>query len=182
MKIGNWKLKIETRGFTLVELLVVSGIVALLTALVIPGWRAGEGSLAVQRTAAKISQDIRRTIELSLHAKSYDCEAGAITGYGLYVTSNSTSYTIFADCNNNQRYDSASDGPVETVSIEGPVNISSATNGAFGMVVVPPDPAIYLKDGSGTTLTSAEIVIVAKNNSSLTRTITINQRGVVSIQ
>ncbi|MDO8633190.1 MAG: hypothetical protein Q7K38_01445, partial [Candidatus Wildermuthbacteria bacterium] len=71
---------------------------------------------------------------------------------------------------------------VEAVSIEGPVNISSATNGAFGMVVVPPDPAIYLKDGSGTTLTSASIVIVAKNDSSLTRTITINQKGVVSIQ
>src|SRR3989338_4894770 len=178
MKIGNWKLEIE-QGFTLVELLVVSGIVALLTALVIPGWRTGEGSLAVQRTAAKISQDIRRTIELSLHAKAYPC---TITGYGLYVTSNSTSYTIFADCNNNQRYDSAIDGFVETVNIEGPVNISSATNGAFGMVIVPPDPAIYLKDGSGTTLTTAQIVIVAKNNSSLTRTITINQKGVVSIQ
>ncbi|MBI2642191.1 MAG: GspH/FimT family pseudopilin [Candidatus Wildermuthbacteria bacterium] len=170
------------KGFTLIELLVVSGIVVLLTALMVPSWRAGEGSLAVERTAAKIGQDIRRTTELSLHAKWFDCAAGKITGYGLYITSNSTSYTIFADCNNNQRYDSATDGLVETVNIEGPVTVSSVTNGAFGMVIVPPDPAVYLKDGSGATLTSANIVLVAKNNSSLTRTITINQKGVVSIQ
>ncbi|MDP2664818.1 MAG: hypothetical protein Q8O97_02575, partial [bacterium] len=101
---------------------------------------------------------------------------------GLNITSNSTSYTNFAYCNNKHMNYSYTYGFVETVSIDWHETISSATNGAFGMVVVPPDPAIYLKAGSRTTLTSASIVIVAKNDSSLTRTITINQKGVVSIQ
>ncbi|MDP2637409.1 MAG: prepilin-type N-terminal cleavage/methylation domain-containing protein [bacterium] len=168
------------KGFTLIELLVVSGIVVLLTGLMVPSWRSEEGALALERAAAKISQDIEHTKDLSLQAKWFECETGKIAGYGVYFTSNATSYVIFADCNNNQRYDSGTDGVVENVSMESAVRISSVSEGAFGLVIVPPDPAVYLKAGVDT-LTSAEIIVSAESGGAQ-KTITINQRAVVSIQ
>lgn len=174
------------KGFTLIELLVVSGIVILLTALIIPGWRAGEGSLAIERAASKIEQDIRRAVELSQHAKWYACTPNPperIAGYGIYFDVNiPQSYFIFADCNNNQKYDSGTDGLVETIAVESPAKISSATQGAFQITIVPPDPTFFIKNTSGGTITGNVEIILFLENSSQTKTITINQKGVVSIQ
>ena len=47
-------------GFTLIELLVITVIIAVMSALVIPNLRFGEEQFAVQNSAHKLAQDLRR--------------------------------------------------------------------------------------------------------------------------
>lgn len=63
--------KSRSSGFTLVEMLVVVGIVVLLTAITIPSLKTGEKSLALDREAHKVAQDIRRTLEFTLRAREF---------------------------------------------------------------------------------------------------------------
>ncbi|MBI1971507.1 MAG: hypothetical protein HYS52_01495 [Candidatus Wildermuthbacteria bacterium] len=165
------------------ELLVVVALIVVMTALAFLNWRSGEGVLAIERAAAKISQDVRRATELALRAQQFSCASGTIAGYGLFFSNAAqTSYLLFADCNNNQRYDAALDSIVETISIEKQAQISSVTSGSFGLVAVPPDPAIFLKDSAGSSITSAQVTLSVVSGPSNTKVITINSKGVVTIQ
>ena len=174
-------------GFTLVELLVVIGIVALLSALVTINWRGSQDNLALQRSAVKVSQDIKRAAELSLRGQSFSCATGSITGYGIYFDiASPNSYLIFADCNNDQTYNAgpAGDGviPNAVAPLESGVIISAVTSSAVSIVFVPPDPTVTIKNGSGAALLSAQITLSLQNNPSSTKVMTVNSKGVVSIQ
>ncbi len=176
-------LTVLNKGFTLIELLVVIGIMVLLSLLVTINWRGSQNNLALQRSAVKVSQDIKRTAELSLRGQPFSCATGSITGYGIYFMSASSSYIIFADCNNNQRYDAgpAGDGIAETLALEAGVVILAVSQNPLSIVFIPPDPAVWINQSQSPSA-SFTITLALQNNPSVTKSITINSKAVVSIQ
>lgn len=174
-----------SRGFTLVELLVTIGITIVLIALVVPSWKAGSGTLALDRAAVKLSQDIKRALEFSLSTRSHTCATGSISGYGIFLNdANEKEYLIFADCNGNYMYDYGQgiDDDIEIIPLGIESQILTVSEGYISIMFVPPDPTVFIRDFLGRDFTSANVVLSLRNDVSTNKTLTINAKGVVSIQ
>tara|TARA_Y100000310_G_scaffold32715_1_gene30985 strand:- start:447 stop:977 length:531 start_codon:yes stop_codon:yes gene_type:complete len=171
------------QGFTVIEILVVMAIVVLMTILVLPNWRAGEQSLALQRSAQKLAQDTRRAQELALRAQSFTCQIGTISGYGIFFDQSApNSYILFAECNGNNTYNDGIDGIVdgESISLESGVEIASVTPGpTVSIVFIPPTPTIWINNDVGQT--SVQVVLRRTGDPASTKTITITNKGIIDV-
>lgn len=159
-------------------------IIVLMTSLVLPNWRSGERGLALERTASKVGQDVRRIQEFSMRARAYTCATGTISGYGIYfATFTPDSYILFAECNGTNTYDAGVDGVVETAEMESGVQmqeilLDSVPNGTVSIVFIPPTPTVFIKPGDPL---EAEIVLQRTDGVSGTRTVSISSKGVIDI-
>ena len=167
------------RGFTLVELLTVAAIMLILSGIILTSFRVGQGSLALDRSAHKFAQDMRRAMELALRAQPLG--ACAISGYGVYVNKNNPQdkeYRIFGDCNWNGFYD-AGDVTVEVLKFEKGVHISGVSpNPIAHIFFLPPDPQVGIFPGNPAT---AQVILQLENDPSRVKTLTINNKGVIDI-
>ena len=132
------------KGFTLIELLTVLFTVLLLTALLLPNYRSGNKSLALQRSASKLAQDLRLAQEMAMSSRKV---AGTIpAGFGIHFdVSTPDSYILFADFNGN--YDRKIDGAedLETINLEQGIIISGLSPvSVFSIVFFPPDPTVWI--------------------------------------
>ena len=133
-----------SKGFTLVELLVVTGIIVIFTAMILPNYRLGDDQLAIQRSAHKLSQDIRRAQEFAISVKEFN---GSLpSGYGIYFNLNQPDrYVIFADLNDDGLYSGLNEKTEEAI-LEGNVRIDSfepvTTETSLTIFFAPPDPTI----------------------------------------
>lgn len=169
-------------GFTLPELLVSIFIIALMTSIGVVGWHAGAETLALDRAAHKLAQDIRKATELAQRAQFFDCDPSktlgyAITGYGIYVSSSTpTLYTLYIECSGNQEYTAGVDAVFETVVLENRIQITSP--GSLSVFFVPPVPTITIQPGN---LTEAQIILSVAGDSTRFKTITITTKGIIDI-
>jgi prepilin-type N-terminal cleavage/methylation domain-containing protein len=172
-------MKQESNGFTFAEVLVVIAVIVLLTAILIPNWRLGEDQLTLQRSVAKVGQDISRAAELTLRVQSHTCASGSISGYGIYFeTSTPSSYVIFADCNASSAYEAVSDDVVEQISLENRVEISALSpSPSFSVVFTPPKPAVSIMPGS-----VLEGQVTLQIGGGPTKAVRVNNKGVVDIE
>ncbi len=135
----------ENKAFTLIELLVVVAIIMLMTILILPNYRLGDNQLVIQRSAHKISQDLRRAQEFAISVKEFN---GSVPqGYGIYFDLDERDrYIMFADLNGDQAY-SGSGEKAEEITLEGHAalySLSPVTSGSsLTVFFVPPDPTIY---------------------------------------
>lgn len=132
-----------SKAFTLVELLVVVGIIILLSAIVLPNYRVGERQFALQRSVTKLSQDLRRVQEMAMAASEFQ---GGVPkgGYGAYFNINeSDHYILFADLDGDYIYD---EGELfEDIKIEKGIKISYISpSPAFQITFTPPDPTVTI--------------------------------------
>lgn len=168
-----------SRGFTILELLVSVFIIVLMTAIVVPGWRAGETTLALDRAAHKLSQDLRKATELAQRAQFFQCAAGSISGYGMHVSFlTPTLYTLYVECNGNQTYDPGVDAVFQDVTLEGKIQITSATPSSFSILFVPPVPTISIQPGN---LSQASITLSVAGDLTRVKVITITTKGIIDI-
>lgn len=167
-------------GFTIPELLIAVFIIVLMTVIVVPSWRTGETTLTLDRAAHKLSQDLRRATELAQRAQFFQCATGSISGYGVYVSiAVPTSYTLYVECNNNETYDGpTTDAVFQTVTLEGNIQITSATPSAFSMLFVPPVPTITIQPGS---LDQAQITLSVAGDPARFKVITVTTKGIIDI-
>ena len=107
---------LKWNGFTLVELLVIVFIIMLMSGIIFANYRQSGQRLALQRSANKLAQDIRRVQEMATSVKEFQ---GVIPegGYGIRFRDEGGSppiytYIIYADCNKNAKYDGETVGPV----------------------------------------------------------------------
>ncbi len=169
-----------TRGFTLIESLVVIAIILILTALILPDYNFGEKSLLLAAAAAQINQDLRTIEEMAISAKDFH-DFVPQGGYGIYFNSY-TSYIIFADCSGNFAYNPSGtfcngfSELIEQKSLSGDVQFKSAAP-VFPLTIVftPPTPKVAITGGAS----EASVVLGLKSDSSRTRTIKINNRGLI---
>lgn len=100
-------------GFTLIEALISISIFGILAALVFTGLNSGSARAAAKQGAQRLESDF---IEAQNNAQSGILFQGAVPpSYGVHFDiSDNTAYKIFADANNNGRYDAS--GPDEVVT------------------------------------------------------------------
>ena len=81
--------KLLNKGFTFTELMVVMAVIAILTTISFPYYNSIKKSLTLERSSAKLVQDIRRAqgMALSGQAPGGVFPAG---GYGIYLNKNSS--------------------------------------------------------------------------------------------
>ena len=186
----------SSKGFTLLELIVVVGIIATLSSIVLGGYRTGEDKFSLQRSAHKLSQDLRRAENMAMTGKSAPITFGEIFpsgGYGFYFAEGVSSYIFFCDCNNNAEYEASGSAVscatstdavpfpeiMETLSLESGVVISSVSpSTAFSITFFPPDPVIKITGADSSTSTEATITLELYGK---TKTITINTVGLIDI-
>ena len=177
------------KGFTIIELLVVISVIIILTAIVLISYRSGQQQFALQRSANKLAQDIRRTQEMAMSARECThptaCPAGGVPlgGYGIYMEKEASqirNYKIYADGDNNEKYDSGEE--IETIYLEDGVEFQSVQPAnKMSVNFKPPDPTIELRDQTGADKTNVTIIIALTADSSKTKTILVNRAGRIEI-
>jgi prepilin-type N-terminal cleavage/methylation domain-containing protein len=192
------------RGFTLVEVLVTLFIIVLISGIIFANYRQGGQQFALQRSASKLAQDIRRAQQMAMSAEKTNLggqvpsgqEFVPVGGYGIYFDEGSPgSYIIYADCNENHQYTTGnvcvSDSypeHVETIELEKEVKINDIQKEGGGspdkiyITFIPPDPTTYIVPPSGVGAAWCEITLALKTDLSKTKIIKINKAGLIEIE
>jgi Tfp pilus assembly protein FimT len=165
-----------SKSFTLIELLVATAIIVLLTALILPNYRAGDKSLALQRSANKLAQDIRRVQDMAMSAKEIEgAPASWRYGYGIRLAkSQPNQYILFADLDNGEDYDPGEE--IETITLERMVKIDELLPSSPLIVIFePPDPTVTITPDDN--MASIKLGVSV----SLQKTIKINKAGLIAV-
>ncbi len=186
--IKKYDLKRRYKGFTLVELLVVSGMIIILTTFVLASYRMGEREFSLNRAVHQVSQDIRVAQEKTMSGmECQECGGGVPPGYGIYfrdTSPNNTSYILYADENGDEIYTAGEE--IETIELEKGVVIidikmDSIDSNQISINFRPPDPVIKIKRIQSDNGTETKITFALETDYSKTRTITINKAGLIDI-
>jgi len=170
------------RGFTLIELIVVTSIIILLSVIVFPNYRGIERQFALQRSAHKLAQDIRRAGEMAMSTKEFQGKVPA--GYGIYLKQGEKDYLLYADTNppgGNEKYD-GEDDKIETINLEKGVYIQNISPSSLSINFKPPIPTIKIKKEGGQDSTTAVITLSLESDSTKTKIIKVNSAGLIDVE
>ena len=163
------------RGFTLIEITVVSGIIILLAGIVLANYRAGEKQFALRRSAHKLAQDLRTAQEMAMSSRKFGGTFPA-GGYGIHFQEGSGAYILFADSNDSDVYDEGEE--VQELSLEKGIKISGLSpDSPLDITFFPPDPFITINRTADNK--SAGISLSFTDGQSIT--ININIAGLIDI-
>lgn len=175
----------QSKGFTIVELLVVIFIITTLTTVSVAYYRQGEKQLAFQRTVSKVVQDIRRVQEMAMSGKK--CPTGVLctneSRYGIgFERQKKDSYFIFID-NGDGFYKEHEDYILEEVKLGNETEIirleieGTSRNQVF-ITFLPPDPTTIIKHSAGIPSSlNAKITIKYKTQE---KSIEVNKFGLIA--
>ncbi len=167
------------KGFTLIELLVIITIITIMSALVIPNLKFGEEQFAVQNSAHKLVQDLRKVQQMAMSSSEFN---GTIPegGYGINFKINENFYILFADSSGNKLYDEASEKILEQSFFNEKIIINNLFSGIvkseLNIVFAPPDPIIDIEPSDDP---AAEIFITDQVSEKI---IIVNKAGLISIK
>lgn len=174
----------DVTGFTLVELVVIIGIIGFMSSVMLSGQRSGEDQRKLNIDSQKLVQNIRKAQTYAMSAKKSDCAGNPTTPYGISLNSGSpANYLLAADCNNNKIYDAGTDILVSTIPLaDSRINSVSPSSGGFlEIFFVPPIPKTYINTLTAES-TNGTITLCGLRRMSLCKSIIINMRGTVSTQ
>lgn len=147
--------RIRPAGFTLIEALVTTAIIAMLSTTMTANYRSFTNNRQVKNTANQVHSDFMLVQEYALGLKPFP---GAPTtgGYGWGINikmdvGSATKYTIFADTQPDHRYNAAQDGTYQVVNLSAGDRITKMTVYADGnlnantldVVYEPPNPTVH---------------------------------------
>jgi type II secretory pathway pseudopilin PulG len=171
-------------SFTLIEILVSMFIIVLMAGIVFANYRQGGQQFALQRSANKLAQDIRRAQQMAMSAAGCPAGTGCAglipPGYGIYVNQGNTYYILYADTNppeGNGNYNGG-DTTIETINFESGVSILSANPSSFSINFKPPDPTINIRGAAGDVNEGTITLSIASGAS---KTIKANKAGLIEI-
>ncbi|MCK4474139.1 type II secretion system protein [Candidatus Parcubacteria bacterium] len=195
------------KGFTLLEIVMVTSIMLILALVVFLDYRGTEKDFALSRSAHKLSQDLRQGVEMAMSSQKTpmgceQVEPGVFPkgGYGIYFVQDAQSYILFADCDNEKDYDSsvtthtcvdAEPGPLKSLNEkieeffleEGikikELQVDSVQVNELEITFTPPDPTITINKGDGV---KAVITLCLKENEDIIRKVTINNVGLIDTE
>jgi len=163
------------KGYTLIEILVVIGIITLLTSITILYGRTSEEQLNLFRAQAELVGVLNRAKSLSLQIFYKGGERTC--AYGVHLANNN-SYFLFKDlsnnCLNSNYYYDTNDEKFENDHLL-PSNLEFGSLNVKDIVFVPPDPKTYFYPSS----TLASIPIQNKSGTA-TVYVEVNQGGQIS--
>lgn len=193
-RTANKNLSEVKAGFSLIELVVSLGIIAVITVLFMANYRTGNKRTDLVMTAQKIVADIHMAQNNALGLVKYN---GLVPAGGWGIVFNKTNqYTMFADLNQPNTggymdYDSATEGNINygarVTDISPGVFISSIKINSSGpdvntanVTFLPPDPITNIYH-SGATSTVLEVTVTELGNTSNHKTIRVNFLGLVEV-
>lgn len=145
------KLFSKKSGFTIIEMLVVTAIIVIISAFMAVNFRKGEEGHKLQRSAQLIVQSIRRAQNMAISSTQHLGDVPP--AYGVFFNDNQDfySYILFADLNGNNKYDNpASDSVIATIVLEKGIKILSVSlSPRLHIVFVPPDPSTIFNNNPG---------------------------------
>lgn len=177
-------------GFTIFEMIVVIGIVALIALLILANYPRFNETLGVSRAAEDIASSVRQVQAYGLGVKESGAGSGVFPGYGIYFQSAIPgSYVLFADKNNNFQDDAGE--AINTIPIQNNIQISDLCanqkqipTGPCGLsnltaIYLRPQPQVILISGG---FSYADIEIKIKGIRGTTKTIILWLSGQISIE
>lgn len=184
------------KAFTLVELLVVAGIISIMALLMYANYRAGQQRFALQRSANKLAQDIRRAQQMAMALQELPSGEVPEMGYGIKITPQLTprEYLFYGNRDDDVEYSPANDEVVDILELEKEVEFDQkiiATSGGTSyektkvhIVFVPPDPTIWITlPGPPTTVyDEVWITLLLEQEPNVAATIFVNKAGLITVE
>lgn len=165
---------VKQKGFTLIEALVVSGIIVMMLALVLPNFRLGERQFGLRLAAGKLVQDLRTAQGLSMSAAAFSCPEGRnLRGYGLVLESSALdSYKLMAKCGTDEVLK-------ENIDLENNIKIKELKKDGqpaslLKVFFYPPDPQTDLGGADG-----VEIIL---NSADAELSVRVNKAGLINVE
>lgn len=183
------------RGFSLIELLVVTGIFTIITGVVLANNAQFNSSVLLGNAGYDIALSVRQAQVYGLSTQSYSGEFQV--GYGVHFQGN-TQYLLFADLDpdRNKRYDAGVDQIVQQYTLGRGHTIlrfcgvrsdstEDCSDGSAALThldigFLRPNPDATVTGDSPTPYSTAKIVIQSRADE--TRTITIQSTGQISVK
>jgi type II secretory pathway pseudopilin PulG len=180
-------------SFTLIELLVSMFIIVLIAGIVFANYRQSGQQFALQRSANKLAQDIRRVQAMAMGAKEcQECGGGVPPGYGVILDKNwdNKKYRLYADTNGDNEFFNPPDTIVEPPYIElekgviiKEISLPPNTYSSVGINFKPPDPTVNIKFNIGSPGQSETIITLAlATDLNKIKIVKVNKAGLIEIQ
>ena len=188
---------LRARGFTLIEVVVVVGVMALIASATLFNFPQFSRRIQIEQEAGKLALSVRKAQAYSIAVREFSAGSGVFPGYGVYVsTANPNGYVIFGDPNKTSRYDASLGESVETVNFASRVKIAQICGNSQ---LVPPGPCtlssadiFYIRPGPDSTFTGVDSglpsiysdikIILSSEDAALSKSVVIWPTGQVSIQ
>lgn len=188
----TYNLKPVSGGFTVIELLVVLGIIVLISSTILANYRGQQRESALVRSAQKLALDLRRAQTLAVSSTLHHSEIPY--GYGIHFTKNVNPYFIFAKCDAANLYYvsgvnvcwSSWEEKVETFVPESGVKVLTLKGGSpcspsnadsLDVVFKPPEPTTTVfrkKGGEEGTCPTGEITLALEEDVTKTKIVEVN--------
>jgi len=180
-------------SFTLIELLVSIFIIILLAGIIFANYRASGEQFALQRSANKLAQDIRRAQQMAMSASEcQECGGSVPPGYGVILDENwdTKKYRLYADTNGDNGFFTPPDTIIEPPYIElekgviiKEISLPPDTYSSVSINFKPPDPEVTIKFNVGPLGQPKTIITLAlETDLNKIKTITVNKAGLIEIQ
>lgn len=187
----------SNKGFTLIELIIVVGVVGVLTASLAFYSRSAERQIILFRDQAKIVNALLRAKSLSISTYS---ETDAPCGYGVHINQAQKTIIIFKDLvapadsclladnayTGNYNCDDADFSSdygllecVEKTTLDKTIDFTALTT-LGNIVYIPPDPYIILNGND--TIISDQIIEIQTFDGAFKKLITVTKNGQITTQ
>ncbi len=174
-------------GFSLIEVIVALGLIALIAGLIIANYREGERTNTIHFSAKDLATTLRQAQNNSLGAVRYDGRTPA-GGWGVHIDleTATTSYKLFANLDYDEEdidtygYEAGQALPEhggKTMDTKRGTFIATTSLGSMVSIsFLPPHPETLIFDG---TATSSEVEILLENEAGETRKVEVNSLGLI---
>lgn len=172
------------KGFTIIELMISISFMIIILVIGVANYRGGEEDLALQREISRLAQNIRG-VQAMIGTEETECSHrdDYQYGYGLHFSvEEEKKYTIFADCNGNNRYEESTDKKIRDIELEEGVKIENFSpkqgNKWLNIIFIPPGPKVFVNDND---TVEAEITLQTEEEGN-TKKVLINSVGRIEIE
>ncbi|MBI2003634.1 MAG: type II secretion system protein [Parcubacteria group bacterium] len=171
------------KGFTLIEVLVATFIIGVLSTVILLNFRTGQDQASLTRSAAAFETEIRKAQNLAVASSEL---GGSIPcGYGLHYIDNRT-YSLYAgiadaaNCQaSNHNFQPGTDSVYQNLKI---IEQRAVFKNSFSDIFFePPDPATYINN-SRAAGASTVIELCLETDLTVCRNLTVDTAGRIVIQ
>jgi prepilin-type N-terminal cleavage/methylation domain-containing protein len=192
LKCLNAKM-LKWHGFTLIELLVSIFIIVFMSGIIFANYRVSGQQFALQRSANKLAQDIRRAQAMAMGAAECpECGGGVPPGYGVILDKNwdNKKYRLYADTNGDNGFFTPPDAIIEPPYVElekgviiKEISLPPDTYSSVSINFKPPDPTVSIKFNVGPSGQPETIITLAlETDLNKTKIVKVNSAGLIEIQ